>query len=224
MRTNTTVLDELWLLIDQTEFGKRAAPGGRERWAINCARRAVSANSEFLGPEMAVLRDALARAGRWVKAPPTDDALTDADATLVRAQSDLRQRIHAATRQKRILELERGHRAVQAVQESLACVAHSRGHEQVAALARSAFQRPEQEAAAQARRLLLCTKLLPTGADLLVRLDYVEALGRMPEDPSEREWIEAQRALLMTEDEQARMLMILRHLELVFLPELDRVR
>lgn len=226
MRAASAVLEELLILIELTEFGARAAAGGRERWAINCARRAVSANVEQLGPELLTLREGLACATRWVQRAPDDDARNDALLAVERAMRSIRERTPGSPQatNRRALAHASAHRAAQAVGASIECAVTANGHERVAEVARSSFPNQEHEAAHQARRLLVCTKLLPSGADLLVRLDHVEALGKMPSDPIERAWIEEQRVALMADDEQVRMAVLLRHLELVFLPELDRLR
>jgi hypothetical protein len=223
VRSAVAVLEDLLILIELTEFGARARAQGRERWAINCARRAVSTNVERLGPELATLRGLLASAERWLKQPPDEDEKRDVIAGFTPTLRSVRERIHQTQNRRRLLELGLAHKAVEAVHLCVAHVASAHGYEQVATRAREAFRNQDDEAAAQARRLLLFTKLLPTGADLLVRLDYVESLGRLPSDPEAHAWIEAQRASLMTDDEQARMAVMLRYLELVFMPELDRL-
>ena len=224
------MLGDLLVLIERTELGARAAAGGRERWAISCARRAVSHNVEWLGPELPALREALTRAARFVRERPDDDVYQDAIAPVEqgwRTTGERYQQVRGARGanvSRRSIFSYQAQRSVEAVRLCLDhAAARGETHERVAEVARSAFVLPEQEAEHQARRLLLCTKLLPSGADLLVRLDHVEALGRFPTDPDERAWIEAQRVALMADDETSRMAVLLRHLELVFLPELERI-
>lgn len=225
MRPASEVLRDLWILIERTELGARAAAGGRERWALNCARRAVSTNVEQLGPELPVLREALARADRWLPDRPDEELSRGVLASVEQAWRSVAERARRRPGAgRRALALSNAHMATEAVLRGVVCAASGKHHDRVAELARSSFSNQELEAAAQARRLLLFTKLLPRGADLLVRLDYAESIGKMPLAREEREWIEAQRSLLMANDEQARMAVLLRELELVFLPELERLR
>lgn len=97
-------------------------------------------------------------------------------------------------------------------------------HETTARTAQSAFEAPHDEANNQARRLLTRAKLIPSGAELLVRLDYAESLGALPRDPQQRAWLDAQRELLMNEDEAGRLAVVFRHLDAVFLAELTGAR
>lgn len=230
MRAASEVLEDLLVLLELTDLGARAAAGGRERWAISCARRAVSVNVEQLGPELPALREGLARAARFVVQRPDEDTHRDAVGLVEQAIRGVGERMQqtrnhrgANVRRSTLLAV-RAHQAAEAVKLAVDCAATGRGHQGVAELARSSFPDQEPEASHQARRLLVCTKLLPSGPDLLVRLDYAESLGRLPIDGEPREWIESQRVLLMADDEAGRIAMVLRHLELVFLAELERVR
>jgi hypothetical protein len=223
MRRATEVLEDLLILMEMTELGERIAPKGRERWAVDCAHRAVGANVDRCGEQLPALREGLAAARRWIKQPPEQDE-RDATSTLVwGAHEGLAIRAEAASKGHR-LAMQRTVKSAEAVAAALDSVAEGRYMERVAELARKAFPEDNDEATAQAMRLLYWTKMLPSGTELLVRLDYAESLGRLPIDGEQRAWIEAQRGLLMTDDEAGRMAMVLRHLDLVFLAELDRIR
>jgi hypothetical protein len=216
------VLEELLILIELSDLGDRIAERGLERWAIDCARRAVSANVDRCGPQLPALREGLATAKRWLEQPPTADQRNDANAAASTACKGILRRAQEASRYR--LALQRTAKSAEAVARALDCVAEAANADQVAAVAREAFPDREDEAAAQARRLLFWTRLLPSGAELLVRLDYAESRGRLPIDGEQRAWIEAQRVLLMADDEAGRLAVVLRHLELVFLAELERIR
>ena len=222
MRAATAVLGDLLVLIELTELGKHIPARGLERWAIDCAQRAVGAYVDRCGPQLPALRRGLVTARRWLAEPPDDDQRNDANVAALAARDELLRRAQAASRDR--LALLRAGKAAEAVVRVLDCVVGSAHAEQVAAVAREAFPDPEDEAAAQTRRLLLWTKLLPSGPELLVRLDYAESRGRLPTDREQREWIESQRVLLMADDEAGRLAMVLRHLELVFLAELEKIR
>jgi hypothetical protein len=223
MRRAVEVLEDLLILMELTELGERIAPKGRERWAIDCAQRAVGANVDRCGEQLPALREGLAAARRWLKQPPERDEHHATSALVLAARKGLGKRAQEATKGNR-LAMQRTVKAADAVIAALDSVAAGANMEQVAAVAREAFPEDADEATAQAMRLLYWTKMLPSGQELLVRLDYAESLGRLPSDGEQRAWIEAQRGLLMTDDEAGRMAMVLRHADLVFLAELDRIR
>jgi hypothetical protein len=223
MRSSTEVLEDLLILIELTELGSRIPARSRERWAIDCARRAVGANVEWCGPQLAPLRESLTTATHWLDEVPSDEQRSDAIAAAQATCDALLRRAQTASKGAR-LGLQRTGKTAEAVMRALECAAARAPAEQVAAVAREAFPNPEDEAASQARRLLLWTRLLPSGPELLVRLDYAESRGRLPADREQRDWIEAQRVLLMADDEAGRLAMVLRHLELLFLPELEKIR
>lgn len=223
MRAASEVLEDLLILIEVTELGGRIAERGRERWAIDCARRAVGVYIDRCGPQVPALREGLATARRWFDFPPNEDQRNHARAAALAARDELLRRAQTAVRRDRV-PLQRASKAAEAVALALDCVVEGAHAERVATVAREAFPDPEDEAAAQARRLLLWTKLLPSGAELLVRLDYAESRGRLPIDREQRTWIEGQRVLLMADDEAGRLALVLRHLELVFLAEFERIR
>jgi len=223
MRAASEVLEDLLILIELSDFGHASADRGRERWAIDCAKRAVGVYVDRCGPQAPALREGLATARRWLEQPPNEDQRKDASATVLAARDELLRRAQTAVRRDRV-PLQRASKAAEAVGLALDCVVERAPADRVAAVAREAFPDPEDEAAAQARRLLLWTKLLPSGTELLVRLDYAESRGRLPIDGEQRAWIESQRVLLMADDEAGRLAVVLRHLELVFLAEFDRIR
>lgn len=223
MRAPSEVLEDLLILIELSELGRAIADRGRERWAIDCAKRAVGVYVDRCGPQAPALREGLATARRWLDEPPSEDQRSDAVALVIAARDELRRREQTAVRRDRV-PLQRASKAAEAVALALDCAVGRVAADRVATTAREAFPDPEDEAAAQARRLLLWTGLLPSGTELLVRLDYAESLGRLPTDVEQRAWIESQRVLLMANDEGGRLAMVLRHLELVFLAELSSLR
>jgi hypothetical protein len=112
--------------------------------------------------------------------------------------------------------------AVSAVVWAMRCADGHADHEAAARTAQAAFEEPDEEAGNQARRLLLRCKLIPSGAELLVRLDYAEAHGALPRAPEQLEWLNLQRASLMNEDQDGRLAVVFRHFDRVFLAEFAR--
>ncbi len=205
-------LEDLLVLLALTELKARAREGGVEQWLLDCARRAISTNIEALGAARAkTLRAALQLATRRLRGEVDDDELA-----VVLAQLDaIRGQIGVPGGIRKPAD---------AVIQTLLCIRGDVGPEHAAATARQAFAEPEPEAEAQLRRLLTRTGLLPSGAELLVRLDYAESLGRMPTDPDERAWLESRRSALMLDDEHSRFSVTARLFELVFLAELTQLR
>ncbi|HVI01756.1 MAG TPA: hypothetical protein VM869_23730, partial [Enhygromyxa sp.] len=78
MRAATAVLGDLLVLIELTELGKHIPARGLERWAIDCAQRAVGSYIDRCGPQLPALRQGLATARRWLETPPTEDQRKDA--------------------------------------------------------------------------------------------------------------------------------------------------
>ena len=213
---------DLLVIIELTEIAARVPAGARELWTLDCAGRAVGVDIRELDRHMGSLRACLARARAHVLAPepePEPDAVDD----LVQTVREVGRALRLEGNSNRNL------RAIAAVDAALFAIDGVFGrsdptsaHEAVARRAQAAFEDPDEEALAQARRLLLRTKLIPSGAELLVRLDYAEAHGALPPGPGERAWLDGQRARLMMEDQDSRFAVTLRYLELVFLGELAR--
>jgi hypothetical protein len=201
MRGAVERIDDLLAMIQHTELGSRAHEHGVQLWAIDCARRAVDANREVI--------DSVLAEWSW--------------------QSDLDQQLERLVRFMRGKSSEReiyGSREIQGQCELL-----GRRHEEAPTpdnyralwAAMAAAAEPEGEALSQLRRLLIWTKLVPSGPELLVRLDYAESRGRLPEDPPTRTWIAEQRLRLMGNDEPAKFAVTMRCFDLVFLAELEQL-
>lgn len=222
MRGPVDQLEDLLALIELTELGARVREHGVQRWALDCGSRAVAANIEVIDRHAPILRAALQAAMRWLRDRESHhDGFNNTFSQVATVQELLaEQREHASRRR---LAWDRAIQAAVAVGEALFCVAGTRTPEEAAAAAREAFPDPEVEATAQLRRLLTWTRLLPDGSDLLVRLDYAESRGQ-PRDAETRSWLEAQRVLLMTDDEQCRFAVTTRCFDLVFLAELERLK
>jgi hypothetical protein len=182
-----------------------------------------------------MLRSCLAAARRWATRPHDPAATVDPEPA---AEPDsVREAFERAQQLAReLLDDMQEHstnagpgyaRAVAAVSSlvlALRCIDGHPDHEAAARTAQLAFEQPHEEAGNQARRLLLRAKLIPSGAELLMRLDYAEGRGVLPSAPEQRAWIDAQRELLMNEDENGRLAVVFRHLDRVFLAELARAR
>jgi hypothetical protein len=217
------LFDGVLMLVELTELATRVPPGVRELWAIDCARRAVAADIQSLRPYVSVLRSSLAVARTHLNqrlAAPTEDAPARDEFEHARELVQTRfDHFH-----ERSNNAGPGHAralaAVSAVVLAMRCADGQREHENTARTAQEAFE----EAGNQARRLLLRSKLIPSGAELLVRLDYAESLGALPRVPEQLDWLNAQRGLLMNEDEDGRLAVVFRHFDRVFLGEFARAR
>jgi hypothetical protein len=226
-RDQRDLFDGVLMLVELTELSTRVPPGVRELWAIDCARRAVAADIQSLRPYVSMLRSALTVARSHLNqrlAAPTEDA--PGREAFEQARELVQSRF--AHLQERSNNAGPGHArafaAVSAVVLAMRCADGQREHEATARTAQEAFEEPDEEAANQARRLLLRSKLIPSGSELLVRLDYAESLGALPRAPEQLDWLNAQRGLLMNEDEDGRLAVVFRHLDRVFLKEFARVR
>jgi hypothetical protein len=229
-RESTDLFDGVLMLVELTELSHRVPAGARELWALDCARRAIASDIPILRPQQSMLRACLAAARRWATRPIDPAATAAAEPT---AESDalrdafehgqLLARELLDEMQERSTNAGPGYaRAVAAVSSlvwALRCIDGHPDHEVAARTAQLAFEEPHAEAANQARRLLLRAKLIPSGAELLMRLDYAEGRGVLPSAPEQRAWIDAQRELLMNEDENGRLAVVFRHLDRVFLAE-----
>lgn len=228
-RESSELFDGVLMLVELTELAQRVPPGARELWALDCARRAIASDIPTLRPQLAMLRSCLAAARSWATRPAEPEPTAESKA--------LREAFEHA--QQLALELHRdmqersanagpGYaRAVAAVASlvwAMRCVDGHPDHEAAARTAQAAFEHPDEEADNQARRLLLRAKLIPSGAELLMRLDYAEARGVLPSAPEQRAWLDSQRELLMNEDENGRLAVVFRYLDRVFLTELARAR
>lgn len=226
-RKSSELFDGVLMLVELTELSQRVPKGVRELWALDCARRAIASDIPILRPRLSILRAYLATARRFA----ISAAESDSAAESLREEFD---RTHLLAREL-LDDMQDGSanagpgyaRAVAAVSSlvwAIRCADGLPDHETAARTAQAAFEEPEEEAANQARRLLLRGKLIPSGAELLMRLDYAEARGVLPSAPEERAWIDAQRELLMNEDENGRLAVVFRYLDRVFLTELARAR
>jgi hypothetical protein len=224
------LFESVLVLVELTELAARVPAGAREQWALDCAKRACG--DDFLALD-GVVHSAWWDIARWRLGHRLGAIGSDSDAAALRQIfEDMQASIGDAVDSLRdIVETQGpGHgraRAVEAMQSvvwALRCADGHPDHEAAARTAQRAFEDPHEEAGNQARRLLMRSKLTPTGAELLVRLDYAESLGALPRDPDQRAWLDAQRELLMNEDEAGRLAVVFRHLDAVFLAELARAR
>lgn len=229
MGAQPDVLGDLLVLVELTSARERVPAGALERWALDCAGRSLGADLRGLDPHRSMLRAALvgARAALRERAAglaPTTLADAHGRALAVREALDDTELDDLDTARSRAAAAS-VHHALRCIGEGLApnprrnVEAHA-----TAERARAAFANGYAESLPQARRLLWRAQLLPTGAELLVRLDYAESRGALPPDPRAREWIHAQRRLLMAEDEDSRFALVLRHPRPVFLTEFEELR
>jgi hypothetical protein len=234
-RESSELFDGVLMLVELTELSQRVPAGVRELWALDCARRAISSDIPNLRPQLAVLRSYLAAAQRWgtfaAKLPSTAESGRTSESETLREAFDRAQLLARELlddMQEFSTNAGPGYaRAVAAVSSlvwAMRCLDGHPDHEAAARTAQAAFEDRDAEAGHQARRLLLRGKLIPSGAELLMRLDYAEARGVLPSAPEQRAWLDAQRELLMNEDENGRLAVVFRHLEQVFLTELARAR
>lgn len=238
-RESSQLFDGVLLLVELTEISQRVPKGARELWALDCAARAIASDIPTLRPQLAVLRSCLAAARRWatfaIKPSQTTEPETEPETETESAS--LREAFDRAQQLARELldDMQQRStnagpiflRAVAAVSSlvlAMRCADGHPDHEATARTAQRAFEEPDEEAGNQARRLLLRGKLIPSGAELLMRLDYAEARGVLPSAPEQLAWLDAQRELLMNEDENGRLAVVFRHLDRVFLTELSRAR
>lgn len=222
-RKSSELFDGVLMLVELTELGQRVPAGAREHWALDCAKRAIGDDIPALRPHRAVLRTSLsaARSRLTVSSTETREEFDRAQQHASEALDELQERFDE---EGPGLGRARAVEAARSLLAAMRCVDGHREHEAAARVAQGAFEDPLAEADNQARRLLQRCKLIPTGAELLVRLDYAEDHGAMPKDPRERAWLDAQRELLMNEDQERRMAVVFRHLHRVFLAELSRSR
>jgi hypothetical protein len=209
------LVGDILLLIELTPLGQRVAPRGLELWALDVAQRAVGADIRDINMYIPRLKRGLEHVRASMRAPE--------DKTIRDHVDEVRGFVH----DRLAGELsKRGRIALQTFELALACVEGARSYEQLARTALGAFpaEHERAESEAQARRLLLRCKLVPSSAELLVRLDYAEARGVLPQAPAQREWLEQQRAALMRDDENHRVIITLRYLEQVFLDEFEKAR
>lgn len=218
------LIGDLLVLTELTELAARVPAGARERWALDCAGRAVGVDLAELATHQRELKWCLASGRARLRHMDDETAKARLDDAIGLARDHvaaLAQNLEDRPGRGR-LRRQRALAAANSAVWALRCVEGEGIHEQAARSAQRAFEDPVEEARAQGRRLLLRTKLIPSGADLLVRLDYAEARGALPDDPAERAWIDNHRALLMAEDEDGRFAVVLRYRECVFLAELER--
>jgi hypothetical protein len=222
-REASDLFDRVLMLVELTELAQRVPAGVRELWALDCARRTVAADILALRPHVRMLRSGLAVAASHLAqrlAAPTEPLQRE-------AFEHARLLVHECLEQlqQRSPNSGPGHAqavaAVSSVLLAMRCADGHADHEATARTAQAAFEHPDEEAGNQARRLLLRSKLIPSGAELLVRLDYAEAHGALPRAPEQLEWLNAQRGLLMNEDHDGRLAVVFRHLDRVFLAELS---
>lgn len=232
-RESSELFDGVLMLVELTPLSQRVPRGARELWALDCAGRAIASDIPTLRPQLAVLRSYLAAARRWAtfasKPSQTDEPSPESES--LREAFDRAQLLA-----RELLDDMQDHstnagpiytRAVAAVASlvwAMRCADGHPDHEATARTAQRAFEHPHEEASNQARRLLLRAKLIPSGAELLMRLDYAEARGVLPSAPEQLAWLDAQRELLMNEDENGRLAVVFRHLDRVFLTELAQAR
>jgi hypothetical protein len=234
-RESSELFDGVLMLVELTELSQRVPAGVRELWALDCARRAIASDILTLRPQLAMLRTWLAATRQWatveIESARAADLTYSAESASLREafeHAQLLARDHLDDMQEGSANAGPGYaRAVAAVSSlvwAMRCVDGHPDHEAAARAAQAAFEEPNAEADNQARRLLLRAKLIPSGAELLMRLDYAEARGVLPSAPEQRAWLDAQRELLMNEDEAGRLAVVFRHLDRVFLTELARAR
>ena len=213
---------DLLVIIELTELAARVPVHALGLWTLDCAGRALGADIREIEAHRGALRSSLARTRGLLR----EDELEITDADVDAIAQPVRDRIEVL----RFGEDSKGNRrAIAAAEATLFAILGALGraedrstHESVARRAQDAFEDRDEEALAQARRLLLRARLIPSGAELLVRLDFAEANGALPPGAEERAWIDSHRALLMAEDQDSRFAVTLRYLEIVFLGELDR--
>jgi hypothetical protein len=220
------LFEDAIVLVELTELAARVPPGAREYWALDCAKRAIGDDNWMLRRQRERLRgwwrigqQQLERRLSDEPEPPQDDLRQLFEAAQA-SVPEIIEELPAADVGRDGVARVRAVAAVQSLVHALRCVDGHPEHETAARLAQGAFADPREEAGNQARRLLMRTKLIPTGAELLVRLDYAESLGALPRDPEQRAWLDAQREHLMNEDEECRLAVVFRHLDRVFLAEL----
>lgn len=232
-RKSSELFDGVLMLVDLTELSQRVPAGVRQLWALECARRALASDIPLLRPQLSMLRSWLAAARRHAlhAAEPESEPAAESEPESPREafeRAQLLARELLDDMQERSAnagpEYARAVAAVASLVWAMRCADGHADHEAAARTAQAAFEEPDEEAGNQARRLLLRCKLVPSGAELLMRLDYAEARGVLPSAPEERAWLDAQRELLMNEDENGRLAVVFRYLESVFLTELARVR
>jgi hypothetical protein len=226
-RDQRDLFDGVLMLVELTELATRVPPGVLELWAIDCARRAVAADIPRLRSHAGALRWSLTVARSHLNqrlAAPDEDAPARDEFEHAREIVQTRFEVFHEHSNNAGPEHARALAAVSAVVLAMRCADGQREHEATARTAQEAFEEPDEEAANQARRLLLRSKLIPSGSELLVRLDYAESLGALPRAPEQLDWLNAQRGLLMNEDEDGRLAVVFRHLDRVFLKEFARVR
>ena len=223
-RESSELFDGVLMLVELTELAARVPAGARQHWALDCAKRAIGDDIPALRPHRVMLRSGLSAArSRLIAGSPADsrEEFERVEQLTRDALGELQQRLDdegPGFGRARAVE------AARSLIVAMRCVEGHPEHETTARVAQRAFEDPLAEADNQARRLLLRCKLIPSGAELLVRLDYAEDHGAMPKSPQERAWLDAQRELLMNEDEEGRMAVVFRHFHRVFLGELSRLR
>ena len=213
-------IGNLLVIVELTELRYRIPAAALELWAIDCARRALGVDLPRVpGSLRTELRRCLDTARRWVRAPE-DELLADHFAAARARQATLLGDLGTAFGRNRE---SREHALLHAVRLALECVAGEPAFDELAEVARSVFAMPDRpaEAEAQTRRLLVRAKLMPSGAELLVRLDYAESRGLLPNDAASRAWLDRQRRLLMAENEDSRFAVTLRYMDEVFDAELE---
>jgi hypothetical protein len=228
-RKSSELFDSVLMLVELTELSQRVPAGVRQLWALDCARRALASDIPRLRPQLSMLRAWWAAARRYAVVASEPEPKSEPEPLregFERAQQLARELFNDMRGGSANLgpEYRRAVAAVSSLVWAMRCVDGHPDHEAVARTAQAAFEEPDEEAANQARRLLLRCKLIPSGAELLMRLDYAEARGILPAAPEERAWLDAQRELLMNEDENGRLAVVFRYLDSVFLTELARAR
>lgn len=218
-------IGDLLRLVERSELGARVPAQALELWALDCARRALGVDLRVLDVHVGTLRRGISAARTLLRKPDVDDvpaAFELARADVERCRTELRTVEQPGLNGRLALS------AIEAVASAMDC-ARDRDHariESTARLAREAFHANDRdiEFDAQVRRLLLRCGLLPSGDELLVRLDYAEARGALPRDPAQQAWLDAQRQKLMADDTERRLIVVIRHLEQVFLAEFEQAR
>ncbi|GEM_PF-6360439 len=223
-------MGDLLFILEMTELSRRVPPTTFARWAIDCARRAVGVDLRALDAHVIPLREGLDWARTRLRRGPgsTGASSSSQEAAVVQGcrrtlESALSTTLEASRRRRDVDRITRALAAVEATRCAMRCAEGGLEHEAAARSAQAAFLEPDTEARAQASRLLLRAELLPSGAEILVRLDYAEARGKLPRDPDARQWIEDHRHTLMLEDPSRSLAFVLRDPKLVFLAELERI-
>jgi hypothetical protein len=228
---SSELFDGVLMLVELTELAQRVPAGVRELWALDCARRAIASDIPTLRPQLAMLRACVAAARSWVTRTAEPESTTESawagDRDAFERAQQLARELYDDMHERSGNAGPGYARAVAAVSSlvwAMRCASGHPDHEVAARTAQAAFEHPDEEAGHQARRLMLRAKLIPSGAELLMRLDYAEARGMLPSAPEQRAWLDAQRELLMNEDENGRLAVVFRHFDRVFLSELARAR